>query len=305
MEVGDCNSSSEHSDKKNNKFLAPTSDESMKLGQLLISASGHHPDSVASHESHDSRHLHGSFMGSFHQQSLMLSPGNFETETPLIGNIRQVVQARSIGSGVGLDTALLPPLGVDDDGGLIPFIPSLGAFKHGQERFPPLRAAALPPRSVLMDELRLVQMETGNSRHWEVQQSVSESHDVSESNDSFYCEDFQGSQHSLVASEVGDSDISIPSGDPRKSIIHKRSDLTMATDSSTSLQSSINFEELKLQEVIGGGGFGQVWRATWRGTPVAVKVLTGSAQNTHIAKAILEEFKAEINLLKVRDCPWL
>jgi len=29
-----------------------------------------------------------------------------------------------------------------------------------------------------------------------------------------------------------------------------------------------------------------------------VKVLTGSAQNTHIAKAILEEFKAEINLLK-------
>ena len=59
-------------------------------------------------------------------------------------------------------------------------------------------------------------------------------------------------------------------------------------------------DELKLQEVIGGGGFGQVWRASWRGTPVAVKVLTGSAQNTHIAKAILQEFMAEINLLKVR-----
>eukprot|EP00536_Pseudo-nitzschia_multiseries_P002823 jgi/Psemu1/294978/fgenesh1_pm.39_\ len=72
----------------------------------------------------------------------------------------------------------------------------------------------------------------------------------------------------------------------------------MATDSATSLQCSIDFSELHLEEVIGGGGFGQVWKANWRGTPVAVKVLTGSAQNTHIAKAILEEFNAEINLLK-------
>jgi serine/threonine protein kinase len=56
--------------------------------------------------------------------------------------------------------------------------------------------------------------------------------------------------------------------------------------------------------VIGGGGFGQVWRATWRGTPVAVKLLTGSAQNQHIARAILEEFKAEINLLKVSKLGW-
>jgi serine/threonine protein kinase len=50
--------------------------------------------------------------------------------------------------------------------------------------------------------------------------------------------------------------------------------------------------------VIGGGGFGQVWKAMWRGTPVAVKVLTGSAQAKHVPRAILEEFCAEINLLK-------
>jgi serine/threonine protein kinase len=31
------------------------------------------------------------------------------------------------------------------------------------------------------------------------------------------------------------------------------------------------FSELKLLKVIGGGGFGQVWSAKWKGTPVAVK----------------------------------
>jgi serine/threonine protein kinase len=50
--------------------------------------------------------------------------------------------------------------------------------------------------------------------------------------------------------------------------------------------------------VIGGGGFGQVWKAVWRGTPVAVKVLTGSAQSKTVPRAVLEEFAAEINLLK-------
>jgi len=48
---------------------------------------------------------------------------------------------------------------------------------------------------------------------------------------------------------------------------------------------------------IGGGGFGQVWRAKWKGTPVAVKVLTGSAQAETVPKAVLEEFIAEINMV--------
>jgi serine/threonine protein kinase len=156
-------------------------------------------------------------------------------------------------------------------------------------------------------------METGNSTHWETEMPRgrppdSESQQVDESHGSFAEDDEDHGVDTLFAraggaylseeSSHGDSDISIPSGDPRKSIIHKRPNLIIDTDSATSLQSSIVFNELNLQEVIGGGGFGQVWRATWRGTPVAVKVLTGSAQNTHIAKAILEEFKAEINLLK-------
>jgi Protein tyrosine and serine/threonine kinase len=92
--------------------------------------------------------------------------------------------------------------------------------------------------------------------------------------------------------------LSIPSDDPRKGIHHKRSDLTLATDAFSSLQAAIDFDELQLVDVIGGGGFGQVWKAMWRGTPVAVKVLTGSAQSKSVPRAVLEEFAAEINLLR-------
>jgi serine/threonine protein kinase len=63
------------------------------------------------------------------------------------------------------------------------------------------------------------------------------------------------------------------------------------------LTSPIIFTELKMKEQIGGGGFGQVWKATWRGTPVAVKVLAVSHKAEHIQKAILEEFAAEINMV--------
>ena len=289
---------------------APSSDESVELGSLL-GASSHDSYASSSHyrphsrpNSNDSNPflLHSS--SSRHQQSLLLSPGNFE-QTPQIAN-RKIMGGSS--GHPGFNEALMAPGGVQRGSGtVIPFIPTLDNSKHALKDAPPrLHAATPPPRSVLMDELRLVQMETGSRMHWEVREDPSNSQDPSEAH-SF----FEGSDGALEKdaanifdtsddSEAGDSGISIPSGDPRKSIIHKRTNLTIATDAATSLQSSIDFAELKLEEVIGGGGFGQVWKATWRGTPVAVKVLTGSAQNKHIAKAILEEFKAEINLLKVR-----
>jgi hypothetical protein len=93
------------------------------------------------------------------------------------------------------------------------------------------------------------------------------------------------------------------SNDPRRNIIHKREDITHCTNAESSLmKSSIDFSEVSLEMVIGGGGFGQVWKATWRSTPVAVKILTGSAQREICDKGILEEFAAEINMLKVRFC---
>jgi hypothetical protein len=80
-------------------------------------------------------------------------------------------------------------------------------------------------------------------------------------------------------------------------ILHKRKDLTACSDAASSLHSPITFSELKMDSLIGGGGFGQVWRATWRGTPVAVKVLSSSSQAYNVQKTILQEFAAEINML--------
>ncbi|KAG7357328.1 protein tyrosine kinase [Nitzschia inconspicua] len=247
--------------------------------------------SFSSHNSHNAAMYGSNAASSRHQQSLVLTPGNYE-ETPVIGNARKVID----NAGSFDDAALLPPNGNDDelsDGPHhIPFIPSL-APAQGGEYSPALHHVA-PPRSIIMDELRLVEMETGNSSiHW----GVGPENDlqlVHAQNQDF---DLSFAQEGGYDSSEG-SDISIPSNDPRKSIPHKRSNLEIDTNATLSLQSDINFDDLQLQEVIGGGGFGQVWRASLRGTPVAVKVLTGSAQNTHIAKAILEEFRAEINLLK-------
>lgn len=103
----------------------------------------------------------------------------------------------------------------------------------------------------------------------------------------------------ILADSKSDTDsVEYSQGDPRPGIKHERANLTHGTDATSSMEGAISFSELEMVEVIGGGGFGQVWRANWLGTPVAVKVLTGSAQSSKVPRAVLEEFAAEINLLK-------
>lgn len=218
--------------------------------------------------------------------------------TPLMANVKKMIDVPT-DTNQGFDAALLPPLGLHTPGReprIIPFIPSLEANKRppSANRLPMPRPGTVPPRSMSLEDLRLVQMEVGSSQQWkQMSQHISER----DGDDGFH-QSYHEEESQAYISDEGD-DVSIPSGDPRKSIIHKRTILTQATNAAGALQGYVHFDELKLVEVIGGGGFGQVWRASWRGTPVAVKVLTGGAQNNQIAKAILEEFKAEINLLSV------
>jgi serine/threonine protein kinase len=176
---------------------------------------------------------------------------------------------------------------VPADGNDIPFMPSLD-FHH----YHPVA----PPKQVNVDELHLYQlMESGSVSHWEAR--------VAEESRLLQKQAFPKSEQSvtdvIMSGQVSnESCVSLASDDPRNSIKHKRTDLTISTDSSASLQAAVEFSELELVEVIGGGGFGQVWKAIWRGTPVAVKVLTGSAQSKNVPRSILEEFAAEINLLR-------
>ena len=200
---------------------------------------------------------------------------------------------------------------------VMPFVPNISIEHHMKE---PRHLQQIsqhtchherPPQSVNLDQLMQFDrsIESGNISYWAEQIVSKESEQIQNrifpggvnSNNNIRDSvleatsraDRSGNESTSVTTDTG-----IPTNDPRKGIHHKREDLTDFTDSAASLQGSIEFSELKLLEVIGGGGFGQVWKASWRGTPVAVKVLTGSAQSKRVPRAVLEEFAAEINLLK-------
>ena len=174
----------------------------------------------------------------------------------------------------------------------IPYVPSLGESRglllgpvHSQ-----------PPHSVNVDELQLFRMESGNVSHWEAR--VAEESSIIQRR---VFSSFSSSEDDSTKEDAATD--TIPSNDPRAGIDHKRDNLTKDTDAAMSLQGFVDFDKLELIEVIGGGGFGQVWKAKLRGTPVAVKVLTGSAQSKQVPKAVLQEFVAEINLLRGMQHP--
>lgn len=60
---------------------------------------------------------------------------------------------------------------------------------------------------------------------------------------------------------------------------------------------SLQIGDLAMEHVLGGGAFGQVWRGTWRGTPVAVKVLSGALQRETMPEVELKAFVDEVSML--------
>jgi hypothetical protein len=221
--------------------------------------------------------------------SLMPFSPRHDMETPKVGNRRLVMDIPNAPSleSPSLDATAREAAGAAG-AAMIPFMPNLS------------KPFAAPPQPISVEELQS-EMESGNIQHdFSIDYSSLPSfarlpEDKAPS--------FAIPPHVLNASaetEAEDEEEVSSSGgnDPRKNIVHKRKDLTLSTDTTKSLMGTIQFDEIQLEEVIGGGGFGQVWKATWRSTPVAVKVLTGSAQRVNVSRAILEEFVAEINMLK-------
>jgi len=161
------------------------------------------------------------------------------------------------------------------------------------------------PRSLALEELQLVRMESGVSGpRWRTKYELDKTADSTADAGTTTSASTTGTEEQLRQQQtenmekLREASVAVdPADDPRGSIQHIRTDLTISSDASSSLSSKITFSELKLEDVIGGGGFGQVWRARWKGTPVAVKVLTGSAQAETVPKAVLEEFIAEINMV--------
>ena len=72
---------------------------------------------------------------------------------------------------------------------------------------------------------------------------------------------------------------------------------------SSSSYPTLSLKDLSLLNIIGGGGFGQVWRGTWGGTPVAVKLLSnlllpqGDGPVLPEHEQLLTAFEEEVSML--------
>lgn len=225
-------------------------------------------------------------LGSKTPASRLLTPSGSEDATPNARNIKPIARV-PVDKETGLRLLKAPPLmppspkegdteGAKESLKNFPYIPVLGSPG----------VMALPPPPMSLEELNLVEMEIGNSQTvWQANQGEGQLA-------------YPGRIHHKRSPEPSPKSSEPESDDPRRNIVHKRENVTYCTDAESSLQSSVDFSEVTLQSVIGGGGFGQVWKGTWRSTPVAVKMLTGQAQRETVSKATLQEFAAEINLLK-------
>ena len=65
----------------------------------------------------------------------------------------------------------------------------------------------------------------------------------------------------------------------------------------------INFSELEFEQKIGEGGFGEVFRAKWRGTTVAVKTLKHKGPSKHFTPDEATRFSKEVSILRALNHP--
>lgn len=83
---------------------------------------------------------------------------------------------------------------------------------------------------------------------------------------------------------------------------------TLSTNSTTARRPSyslpfIKFSDIILAECIGNGGFGQVWKGNWKGTPVAVKMISHGGWSLKldiqqvVPEKLIKGFEEEVNLL--------
>jgi len=59
----------------------------------------------------------------------------------------------------------------------------------------------------------------------------------------------------------------------------------------------IDFDELVMGHQLGLGGYGEVFKAEWKGTEVAVKMLASDV----ITREMIEDFKAEVRVISLFD----